>query len=73
MPRGKVRSYDYIHGTGFIDPDDGSEKAKVSYRDIRCVGYKILHEGQKVVFDLHRTSRGPRARNVVPITRRPVR
>ncbi|MBN2036886.1 MAG: cold-shock protein [Chitinispirillaceae bacterium] len=70
MPRGTVRSFDYIHGTGFIDPEDGSEKVRVSYREITTAGYKVLHEGQTVSYDLHCTSRGPRARNVVPVMQR---
>jgi CspA family cold shock protein len=64
MPAGTVVLFDYIHGTGFIEPDDGSERVKVLYREIHCEGYKILHEGQRVRYELHSTSRGPRAKRV---------
>jgi len=65
MPAGTVVLFDYIHGTGFIEPDDGSERVKVLYREINSQGYKILHEGQRVRYELQSTSRGPRAKKVV--------
>lgn len=65
MPKGTVILFDYIHGTGFIEPDDGSERVKVLYREIVREGYKILHEGQRVEYELHLTKQGPRARNIV--------
>jgi CspA family cold shock protein len=65
MPTGTVVLFDYIHGTGFIEPDDGSERVKVLYREITGEGYKILHEGQRVRYELRSTSRGPRAKKVI--------
>jgi CspA family cold shock protein len=65
MPSGTVVLFDYIHGTGFIEPDDGSERVKVRYREIDREGYKILHEGQRVRYELQSTRRGPRAKKVI--------
>ena len=64
MPAGIVVQFDYIHGTGFIAPDDGSERVKVVYREIDREGYKILHEGQRVEYKVELTPHGPRARKV---------
>jgi CspA family cold shock protein len=66
MPTGTIVLFDYIHGTGFINPDDGSERVKVLYREIDREGYKILHEGQRVTYELEKRARGPQARMVVP-------
>ena len=65
MPAGTVVLFDYIHGTGFIEPDDGSERVRVNYREINSEGYKILHEGQRVWYELQSTRRGPRAKKVI--------
>ncbi|MBN1130089.1 MAG: cold-shock protein [Chitinispirillaceae bacterium] len=67
MLTGIVVLFDYIHGTGFIAPDDGSERVRVLYREIDREGYKILHEGQQVEYELVRTARGPRAVRVRPL------
>ncbi len=70
MPSGKVCFFNDIIGNGFIEPDDGSEKIRVSYRSIKKAGYKILHEGQRVSFELLRTKNGlRRAVNVIPLER----
>jgi CspA family cold shock protein len=66
MPSGTVVLFDYIHGTGFIEPDDGSERVKVCYREIDREGYKILHEGQRVEYECALTRNGPIAKNVIP-------
>jgi len=64
MPIGTVRLFNDIIGNGFIDPDDGSPTVRVAYRSISRDGYKILHEGQKVTFDIEQTPKGPLAVNV---------
>ena len=52
MPFGTVRLFNDIAGSGFIDPDDGSPSLRVSYRAIVNDGYKILHERQRVAFEV---------------------
>jgi cold shock protein len=65
MPSGKVCSFNEIIGCGYIEPDDGSERVAVSYRDIKKQGYKILHEGQLVDYQLTRREKGLIAVDVV--------
>jgi CspA family cold shock protein len=67
MPTGTVRLFNEIIGSGFIDPDEGSLRVRVSYRSIVNPGYKILYESQRVTFDVAPTPRGPVAINVVAI------
>jgi CspA family cold shock protein len=67
MPAGTVVLFDYIHGTGFIAPDDGSGRVKALYREIDREGYKILYEGQRVEYEVRLTRRGPRAEKIVPL------
>ena len=58
---------DWRRDWGFITPDDSSRHAFVHFTDIISPednGFRILHTGQIVDFDIEQTSRGPRARNV---------
>jgi CspA family cold shock protein len=48
MPSGTVISFNDISGEGLIEPDDGSGKVFVSYKEVKQKGYKILDEGQRV-------------------------
>jgi cold shock protein len=65
MPRGRVTSFNDIIGSGFIRPDNGDKNVRVSYKDIKKSGYKILHEGQEVEYQLLETPKGPKAIKVV--------
>jgi len=58
MPIGTVKAFNDIIGEGFIEPDDGSGKIFVSYREINKNGYKILTEGQRVTYEVIKTSKG---------------
>lgn len=52
---------------GFIQPDDGSRQAFVHFTDIMTPesnGFRTLHEGQTVAFEIEDTPRGPKARTV---------
>lgn len=63
---GKVRLFNDIIGTGYIEPEDGSQVIKFSYRDIIKPGYQLLYEGQKVTFSIKKTVRGPLAVEIYP-------
>lgn len=65
MHTGTVCLYNDIIGNGFITPDDGTGKIHVSYKSIKKSGYKILHEGQRVRYELLRTEKGPLAIHVI--------
>jgi len=67
MSSGVVRLFNEINGTGFIVNDEVPGVIKFTYKDIRRIGYRMVYEGQKVTFDLHLSSHGPRALNIVPI------
>ena len=70
---GTVCSYNDILGSGFIKPDEGLALVKVSYQSIidKQGGYKILHEGQRVEFELIHSKKGLTAINVIRLRRRP--
>lgn len=67
MSRGVVSSFNEINGTGFIVNDEVPGVIKFTYKDINRQGYRMVYEGQQVDFDLHLSSRGPRALNIVPV------
>lgn len=67
MSSGIVSSFNEINGTGFIVNNEVPGVIKFTYKDIRRLGYRMVYEGQKVNFDLHFSSRGPRALNIVPV------
>jgi CspA family cold shock protein len=63
---GRVRLFNDIIGTGYIEPDDGSPVLKFSYREIIKEGYQLLYEGQSVIFSIEITERGPMAVKIYP-------
>jgi CspA family cold shock protein len=68
MHSGTVSNFNDINGKGFIISDKDSERISVSYRAIKKQGYKILHEGQKVVYDIQKEKNGRnKAINVILI------
>jgi cold shock protein len=64
MAVGKVKWFNDAKGFGFIESDDGRE-IFVHYTAIRNEGYKSLHEGQEVEFDLYEGQKGLQAQNVM--------
>ncbi len=55
---GIVSSFNEINGNGFIVNDEVPGVIKFTYKDINRQGYRMVYEGQKVIFDLDYTSRG---------------
>ena len=60
---GVVNSYSEQKGFGFITRDDGK---KVSFyrSSILMEGYRRLNGGDRVLFDIKETPRGPEAKNI---------
>jgi cold shock CspA family protein len=67
MALGIVCLYNDIHGNGFIEPSDRSPRLRFSNKDIRKSGFKILHEGQKVLFEIIENKSGKTAVEVTPV------
>lgn len=63
MKTGTVKWFNNIKGYGFIVDEQGND-IFVHYSIIPGRGFKSLHEGQKVVFDLVETEKGLQATNV---------
>ena len=63
---GRVRLFNDIIGTGYLEPDDGSPVLKFSYKDIIKPGYQLLYEGQMVTFTILKSNRGPVAVEIYP-------
>ena len=60
---GKVKWFNAAKGYGFITGDDGKE-VFVHFSAILVDGFKTLHEGQAVEYDVNDGPKGPHATNV---------
>jgi CspA family cold shock protein len=63
MASGKVKWFDNRLGFGFIAQESGQD-VFVHHTSIVGKGYKTLHEGESVSFDLITSEKGPKAKNV---------
>ena len=63
MAEGKVKWFNEHKGFGFIEKDDGGD-VFVHHSAIQADGFKTLHEGQRVSFDVAQGAKGPAAENV---------
>lgn len=66
MATGTVKWFNPEKGFGFIEQDGGGPDVFVHYSAIAATGYRELHEGQKVQFDVAQGPKGPQAENVSP-------
>ena len=66
MAIGRVKWFNEKKGYGFISQESG-EDVFVHYTAIQARGFRTLHEGQKVKFDIVQGAKGPQAANVVVI------
>ena len=64
MARGTVKWFNAEKGYGFITVDGAGQDVFVHYSAIDMAGYKVLEEGQAVVFEIGSGSKGPQAEAV---------
>jgi len=63
MKTGTVKWFNESKGFGFIECEEGGD-AFVHYSAILGEGFRTLHEGDRVEFDVEDSPKGPRASNV---------
>ncbi|MGR3913469.1 MAG: cold-shock protein [Gammaproteobacteria bacterium] len=66
MATGTVKWFNESKGFGFITQEDGGADVFVHFRAIEGTGFKTLHEGQSVVFEMEEGPKGLQATNVTP-------
>lgn len=66
MATGTVKWFNDAKGFGFLTQDGGGEDVFVHHTAIKAEGFRTLHEGQKVQFDITTSSKGLQAANVRP-------
>jgi cold shock protein len=64
MQEGTVKWFNSAKGYGFIGQDGGAD-VFVHFSAIQIEGYKTLHEGDFVSFEVMKGKKGPQAENVV--------
>lgn len=61
---GIVKWFNAVKGYGFIAPKEGGQDVFVHHTAIEGEGYRNLHDGDLVSFDLVDRGKGPQAQNV---------
>ncbi len=67
MATGRVKWFNEKKGYGFIERE-GEKDLFVHHSDIQGKGFKNLHEGQMVEYDVAEGEKGPKAVNVSAIS-----
>lgn len=65
-PQGVVKWFDESKGYGFIQ-DDGGDEVFVHFSAISAAGFRTLHPGDRVEFDITTGNKGKQAANVIRI------
>jgi cold shock protein len=63
MASGKVKWWDNTKGFGFISQESGQD-VFVHHSSILGEGFKTLHEGDEVIFEVVASEKGPKAESV---------
>jgi cold shock protein len=67
MKTGIVKWFNARRGYGFIEMEEEGGDVFVHYTAISMPGFKVLNEGNSVIFDLEQGDRGPKAINVIKV------
>jgi len=67
VAEGTIKWFNEKKGFGFIENGDGGEDVFVHFSAIQAEGFKTLHEGQRVSFDIENGAKGLSAVNVVAL------
>ena len=67
MKTGIVKWFNARRGYGFIEMEEEGGDVFVHYTAISMPGFKVLNEGNTVIFDLEQGDRGPKAINVIKV------
>lgn len=66
MATGTVKWFNEAKGFGFIAQQDGGADVFVHFRAIQGTGFRTLHEGQEVTFEVEEGPKGLQATSVSP-------
>ncbi len=66
MANGTVKWFSDKKGFGFIEQEDGGD-IFVHHTAINMTGFKSLHEGDHVSFEVEQGAKGPSAKNVTVV------
>ena len=58
---GMVKWFDARKGFGFIEKEDGSGDVFVHFTDLAGEGYRTLREGDRVKFEITKSTKGEKA------------
>lgn len=64
MVYGTVKWFDSRKGFGFIEKEDGSGDVFAHFQDIIGEGYRTLHEGERVKFEIIQSPKGDKATKI---------
>ncbi|MFF8868290.1 cold-shock protein [Streptomyces sp. NPDC015139] len=67
MAIGTVKWFSAEKGFGFIQQDGGGPDVFAHYSNINASGFRELHEGQTVTFDVAQGQKGPQAENITVV------
>jgi CspA family cold shock protein len=67
VAEGTVKWFNEKKGFGFIENSEGGEDVFVHFSAIQTEGFKTLHEGQRVSFEIENGAKGLSATNVIAL------